>query len=60
MEPAATPSITAGIRNPRFIGARVIRGPDWKWGKQVSSVDPLYFLIFMIVDTTFRTVVKDM
>lgn len=28
-------------RPPRFtmegVGARVIRGPDWKWGKQVLS-----------------------
>jgi len=30
----------AGSRTTRFmmegVGARVIRGPDWKWGKQVS------------------------
>lgn len=30
---------TSGVvRNPRMmegVGARVIRGPDWKWGKQV-------------------------
>jgi hypothetical protein len=29
----------AGSRTTRFmmegVGARVIRGPDWKWGKQV-------------------------
>ena len=29
-----------GGRNTRYmiemVGARVIRGPDWKWGKQVS------------------------
>lgn len=29
-------------RTTRFmmegVGARVIRGPDWKWGKQVSSL----------------------
>lgn len=31
----------SATRPPRFtmegVGARVIRGPDWKWGKQVSS-----------------------
>jgi hypothetical protein len=30
---------SAGSRTTRFmmegVGARVIRGPDWKWGKQV-------------------------
>lgn len=30
----------ASIRTARFamdgVGSRVIRGPDWKWGKQVS------------------------
>lgn len=35
---------TSGVvRNPRMmegVGARVIRGPDWKWGKQVR----LWFL----------------
>lgn len=29
-------------RPPRFtmegVGARVIRGPDWKWGKQVCKI----------------------
>lgn len=33
-------SSTSTIRPPRFtmegVGARVIRGPDWKWGKQVT------------------------
>lgn len=32
-------SATIVSRPPRFtmegVGARVIRGPDWKWGKQV-------------------------
>lgn len=32
----------AGSRSTRFmmegVGARVIRGPDWKWGKQVSAL----------------------
>lgn len=32
---------TSTIRPPRFtmegVGARVIRGPDWKWGKQVIN-----------------------
>lgn len=34
-------STASATRPPRFtmegVGARVIRGPDWKWGKQVSS-----------------------
>ena len=29
----------SGSRNSRFtmegVGSRVVRGPDWKWGKQV-------------------------
>lgn len=33
-------SATIVSRAPRFtmegVGARVIRGPDWKWGKQVN------------------------
>lgn len=36
MEAGVVPS----ARNIRFlmegVGARVIRGPDWKWGKQVG------------------------
>ena len=35
----AAASTTASTRTTRFsmegVGARVIRGPDWKWGKQV-------------------------
>lgn len=35
------PSGSTGIRTTRFmmegVGARVIRGPDWKWGKQVCN-----------------------
>lgn len=31
----------SSVRGNRFamdgVGARVIRGPDWKWGKQVSK-----------------------
>ncbi len=41
-------------RSARFmvegVGARVIRGPDWKWGKQVLGLSlnsQLYFLISM-------------
>lgn len=40
---------TAAIvsRPPRFtmegVGARVIRGPDWKWGKQVRNLMVLFF-----------------
>lgn len=34
-------SSVSATRPPRFtmegVGARVIRGPDWKWGKQVSA-----------------------
>lgn len=34
-------SATIVSRPPRFtmegVGARVIRGPDWKWGKQVIN-----------------------
>lgn len=33
-------NVPATIRPPRFtmegVGSRVIRGPDWKWGKQVD------------------------
>lgn len=32
---------STGTRTTRFmmegVGARVIRGPEWKWGKQVSK-----------------------
>jgi len=38
----------AGSRTTRFmmegVGARVIRGPDWKWGKQVMCI--LFWLHF--------------
>lgn len=38
--PAVVPA--QGIRATRFmmegVGARVIRGPDWKWGKQVLKI----------------------
>jgi hypothetical protein len=37
----------AGSRTTRFmmegVGARVIRGPDWKWGKQVISYKILFW-----------------
>lgn len=33
---------SAGARTSRFmmegVGARVIRGPEWKWGKQVRKI----------------------
>lgn len=33
--------LESGSRTTRFmmegVGARVIRGPDWKWGKQVMN-----------------------
>lgn len=39
-------SISAGARTTRFmmegVGARVVRGPEWKWGKQVSLPDSLF------------------
>ena len=35
----STAAVSAAGRTARFmmegVGARVIRGPDWKWGKQV-------------------------
>ena len=38
--PSTLPGGGTGVRTTRFmmegVGARVIRGPDWKWGKQVS------------------------
>lgn len=40
---ATTASANASNRNSRFamegVGSRVIRGVDWKWGKQVSALD---------------------
>lgn len=37
---------STGTRTTRFmmegVGARVIRGPEWKWGKQVSCHPRLY------------------
>lgn len=42
MEIANAVGTTPGVaRNPRImegVGARVIRGPDWKWGKQVRTL----------------------
>lgn len=39
---STTSSSAAIARPPRFtmegVGARVIRGPDWKWGKQVTDI----------------------
>ena len=29
------------------VGTRVIRGPDWKWGKQVSLNESTYTLVFV-------------
>lgn len=36
---SSSSSTTVVQRQPRMegVGARVIRGPDWKWGKQVSA-----------------------
>lgn len=35
--------VGAGSRTTRFmmegVGSRVIRGPDWKWGKQVGWIN---------------------
>ena len=53
MEPNIPGSSTSS-RATRFmmegVGARVIRGPDWKWGKQVDHclflLDTIFFYIF--------------
>lgn len=41
-------NIASTNRNTRFmmegVGARVIRGPDWKWGKQVSVINEIPLL----------------
>lgn len=52
MEIANAASTTPGVaRTTRVmmegVGARVIRGPDWKWGKQVGICSGLIdFLVF--------------
>lgn len=49
MEPNGPGSSTTS-RATRFmmegVGARVIRGPDWKWGKQVDNVVVLFILFY--------------
>lgn len=51
MEPSV-PGTSTSSRATRFmmegVGARVIRGPDWKWGKQV----PINFCLFCITSLT--------
>lgn len=47
MEIANAVSATPGVaRTTRVmmegVGARVIRGPDWKWGKQVGNCSAEY------------------
>ena len=63
METSAAPA----ARTIRFmmegVGARVIRGPDWKWGKQVSlkaSVNQLLtiLLIFFLFNTYLNMIAK--
>lgn len=43
--------VSTGTRTTRFmmegVGARVIRGPEWKWGKQVSYLGYNYFFCFL-------------
>lgn len=40
-------------RPPRFtmegVGARVVRGPDWKWGKQVINIDFFFVCVCVCV-----------
>lgn len=40
-----------GTRTTRFmmegVGARVIRGPEWKWGKQVNYCNRLYIQFYL-------------
>lgn len=54
MEPNIPGSSTSS-RATRFmmegVGARVIRGPDWKWGKQV---DHCLFLLYTIFFNIFH------
>lgn len=55
MEPNLPGSSTSS-RATRFmmegVGGRVIRGPDWKWGKQVKSVY-IFNYVFYGVFTIF-------
>lgn len=30
------------------VGARVVRGPDWKWGKQVRIILSIYFILTVV------------
>ena len=52
---ASSTSLSAGassIRTTRFmmegVGARVIRGPDWKWGKQVRHLFIRYTILLPV------------
>lgn len=51
----------AGSRTTRFmmegVGARVIRGPDWKWGKQVRFCIYIYICIVDVL-TSFGFFVR--
>lgn len=42
----------AGSRTTRFmmegVGARVIRGPDWKWGKQVCDISAQVMFVYQL------------
>lgn len=54
MAGSTSSSATIVSRPPRLtmegVGARVIRGPDWKWGKQVNKIGLLYirYMVFNI------------
>lgn len=49
---AAVVSVAVPGRSARLsacgVGARVIRGPDWKWGKQVNEVD-IHLKVFFFI-----------
>lgn len=51
---ASVSGSTTSSRATRFmmegVGARVIRGPDWKWGKQVcsASIKEILFIFIYI------------
>jgi hypothetical protein len=43
-------SLNLVLRNPpiEFIGSRVVRGPDWKWGKQDGKRVFIRFVFFLL------------
>lgn len=42
--------------NMEGVGARVIRGPDWKWGKQVNEKKKQIIFIFLIL--SFKNLIR--